>query len=556
MDVYLEAGLTLVALADDGYVEEWGRADRAHDGCGRVDAPLATAWRLPTGPGPTFFVEPYENASCEGTWVRVGDPRPIELQPSQDGGGYADLPVRGSGGAGWAEGAPRRTFDAAADPDPMSLLERLGLHRPELRAWAMYEWATTGMWAVVVTTVFPIYFQTVAAAGLPDAVATQRFALATSLGIVLVAVVAPLLGAVTDRIAIKKPLLAAFALLGVSGSALLFFVEQGDWALGLLFFVLINLGANGSTVFYDALLPHVARPGEEDRVSTGAMAVGYLGAGLLLAFCLVLILQPGLFGVPEGTLPARIAFVLVALWWGGFALPLLFRVQEPPVEVVPGDDLRESVLAFAVDRIRRTFRELRAYRNAFLLLVAYLVYGDGIGTIIRMATVYGAELGIPQGHMIGAVVLVQFVGVPATFAFGALAGRIGTKPAIFLGLAVYTLITVLGYFMTTAAHFWALAVLVGLVQGGTQALTRSLYASLIPPYKSGELFGFYGVMDKFAGMVGPSVIALAIAATGSSRVGILSVIAFFVVGAAILAFVNVEEGRRLARAAQAEARLL
>jgi MFS transporter, UMF1 family len=420
----------------------------------------------------------------------------------------------------------------------------------------MYEWATTGMWAVVVTTVFPIYFQTVAAADLPGAVATQRFATATTLGIVIVAVVAPLLGAITDRIAIKKPLLAAFAALGVAGSGLLFFVEQGDWAMGLFFFVLINIGANGSTVFYDALLPYVARPGEEDRVSTGAMAIGYLGAGLLLLLCLVLILQPGLFGVPEGTLPSRISFVLVALWWGGFALPLFFRVKEPPVEVLPGEDLREGVLAFAVDRIRQTFRELRSYKNAFLLLVAYLIYGDGIGTIIRMATVYGAELGIAQGHMIGAVVLVQFVGVPFTFLFGMLAGRIGTKRAIFLGLAVYTVITVLGYFMTTATHFWMLALLVGTVQGGTQALSRSLFASMIPAYKSGELFGFYGVMDKFAGMVGPTVIALAIAATGSSRVGILSVIVFFVVGAAVLYLVDEEEGRRVAREAQARAHVL
>jgi MFS transporter, UMF1 family len=438
----------------------------------------------------------------------------------------------------------------------MPILERLGLHRSELRAWAMYEWATTGMWAVVVATIFPIYYQTVAAAELPGPIAVRNFAIATSLGIVLVAVAAPILGAITDRAGIKKPLLAAFAGVGIVASGLLFLVREGDWAMGLAFFVLVNIGANGSIVFYDALLPHVARPHEVDRVSTGAFAVGYLGAGLLLAFCLLMIQAPGLFGLPEGTLPVRLSFVAVALWWAAFSLPLLMRVAEPQPEALPGEVLTRGTLRFALHRIVSTFRSLRSYRNAFLLLIAYLIYGDGIGTIIRMAAIYGAELGIAQHHMIGAIVMVQFVGVPFSFLFGTLAGRIGTKRALFLGLLVYAGITILGYFMTTALHFWALAFMVGTVQGGTQALSRSLYASMIPAYKSGELFGFYGVMDKFAGMIGPSVMGLVAAATGSTRLGILSVLAFFVVGAAVLALVDADEGRRVARDEQARVRPL
>ncbi len=436
------------------------------------------------------------------------------------------------------------------------LLERLGLHRPELRAWAMYEWAITGMWAVIVTTVFPIYYQTVAAADVPGEQATRNFALATTLGIVAVAVIAPLLGAITDRRPLKKRLLALFASIGIAGAGLLFFVERGDWLLGLGFFVLVNIGVNGSTVFYDSLLPYIAGRDEVDRVSTGAFAVGYLGAGLLLSACLLLILNPGLFGVPEGTLPSRLAFLAVAIWWAVFSIPLFRKVREPPVELGPEEDPGMSTLRFALERLRSTFRSLRSYRNAFLLLIAYLIYGDGIGTIIRMATVYGAELGIGQGHMIGAVVVVQLVGVPFTFLFGMLAGRIGTKNAIFLGLFVYTLISVLGFFMTTAAHFWMLAIMVGTVQGGTQALSRSLYASVIPAYKSGELFGFFGVMDKFAGMIGPSVFALMIALTGSSRFGILSIIVFFVVGAAILYTVDEDAGRRIAADEQRRARAL
>jgi MFS transporter, UMF1 family len=438
----------------------------------------------------------------------------------------------------------------------LAWLERLGLHRPELRAWAMYEWAITGMWAVIVATVFPIYFQEVAAAGLTGPEATRNFALATTLGIVLVAAVAPIMGAITDRAAIKKPLLAAFASVGIAGAGLLFFIREGDWLLGLAFFVLVNIGANGSTVFYDALLPHIAHPSEVDRVSTGAFALGYLGAGLLLAFCLLVIQMPGLFGLPEGTLAVRLSFLAVALWWALFSIPILRRVPEPPARLGPGDVLAGSPLRFALHRIRGTFRELRSYRHAFVLLVAYLIYGDGIGTIIRMAAVYGAELGIEAAHMMGAIVMVQFVGVPFSFLFGMLAGRIGTRRAIFVGLFVYTGITILGYFMTTALHFWVLAFLVGTVQGGTQALSRSLFASLIPAYKSGELFGFYGVMDKFSGMIGPSVMAFVITLTGSSREGILSVIVFFILGGAILWMVDEEAGRRVAREAQARARPL
>lgn len=436
----------------------------------------------------------------------------------------------------------------------MPLLERLGLHRPELRAWAMYEWATTGMWAVIVATVFPIYYQSVAAAELDGPRALQYFGYATTLGIVLVAVAAPVMGAMTDRAAIKKPLLAAFATLGVAGAGLLFFVQEGNWLLGLGFFVVVNIGANGSIVFYDALLPHVARSHEVDRVSTGAFAVGYLGAGLLLAFCLLMIQMPHLFGLPDGTLPARLSFVAVAVWWAVFTLPLLRTVSEPPAALAPGEVVEKSTLRFALNRIRRTFLELRSYRYAFLFLVAYLVYGDGIGTIIRMATIYGTELGIERGHMIGAVVMVQFVGVPFSFLFGTLAGRIGTKRAIFVGLTTYIGITVVAYFMTSALHFWILAFMVGTVQGGTQALSRSLYASMIPAYKSGELFGFYGVMDKFAGMAGPSVMGFVAAATGSSRLGILSVLVFFVVGAFLLYFVDEDEGRRVAGEAQERAR--
>jgi UMF1 family MFS transporter len=439
----------------------------------------------------------------------------------------------------------------------MPLLARLGLHRPELRAWALYDWANSAFVTTIVAAVFPVYFSSVAAAGMPRAVATQRYAIATTLALVFVALIAPVLGTIADAAASKKRFLAGFLALGVTAVAALFFVERGEWLLGAALFVLANIGANGSFVFYDALLPHLARGDELDRVSTAGYALGYLGGGLLLAVNLAWIQRPELFGLPSGpgltgseaTLPVRLAFLSVAIWWGLFAMPLLLRVPEPRV---PGARVRLGAATVeAVRRLRHTAAALRRHPQAALLLVAFLVYNDGIGTIIRMATIYGTEIGLGRGALIGAILLVQFVGIPFAFLFGGLAGRIGAKRAIFLALAVYTVVSVLGFFVRTAAQFFAMAILVGTVQGGSQALSRSLFARLIPASRSGEFFGFFAVTEKFAGIFGPAVFAGAIALTGSSRAAILSVIAFFVAGGALLAKVDVVEGERAARAAEA-----
>ena len=444
----------------------------------------------------------------------------------------------------------------------MGLLERLGLHRPELRAWAMYDWANSAVLTVIVTAVFPIYFYNVAGAGLPEGVATQRYGIATTLGLIVIAVLGPILGALADYAAVKKRMLGTFMGIGAAAIACMFFIGQGDWLLASLLFIVANIGANGSFVFYDALLPHVAREDELDRVSTAGFALGYLGGGLLLALNLAWILQPGWFGFPSGpdlstsdaTLPTRVAFLSVAVWWLLFSVPLFRRVSEPPRRAEADERPGENAFWVAFARLGETLRELRGYRQAFLMLLAFLIYNDGIQTIIRMATIYGTELGIGRDALIGAILLVQFVGIPFAFAFGALAGRLGAKRSIFLGLVVYTGISLVGYYMQTATHFFLLAILVGMVQGGTQALSRSLFASMIPSYKSGEFFGFFSVFEKFAGIAGPAIFTLTVQFTGSSRSAILSVIAFFAVGGALLYFVDVEEGQRVARAADAAGR--
>ncbi len=434
-----------------------------------------------------------------------------------------------------------------------SLLGRLGLRTREQRAWAMYDWANSAMITIVVTAVFPIFFASYAAAGVPAATATFRFSVATTIGLTVIAVLAPILGVLADNRAAKKQFLGVFLGLGAAAVASMFLIQQGHWLFAAVLFVLANIGANGSFVFYDSLLPHVADRDEIDRVSTAGYAIGYIGGGVLLVVVLAVIQNPGWIGVPSGdaatpeqaSLPSRLSFVAVAVWWLLFSIPLFRRVREPQLGH-PAAEQHAGIWG-AFTQIKATVVALQKYRNAFLMLFAFLIYNDGIGTIIRMATIYGDEIGIERGALIGSIVMVQFVAIPFAFAFGSLAGVIGAKRSILIGLSVYAGIAMFGYFLTTATQFFVLAFLVAMVQGGTQALSRSLFGSMIPRNKSGEFFGLFAVFEKFAGILGPAVFALVIALTHSSRNGVFALITFFVVGSALLLLVDVEEGQRVAK---------
>jgi MFS transporter, UMF1 family len=433
------------------------------------------------------------------------------------------------------------------------MLARLGLDRADLRAWALYDWANSAFQTTIVAAVFPIYYQQVAAQGIPAPQAIQWFSWATTLAILIVAIVAPLLGAIADFAALKKPMLAVFAGIGIVSTAAMYSIGPGDWELALWLFIAGNVGVAGSIVFYESLLPYLVPEGDDnalDAVSSAGYAVGYLGGGLLLAINLLMIQRPALFGLPDAGVATRLSFVSVAVWWALFSIPVFVRVPEPRVRAGDGPvagtrrlDVT-NLLRIGIARLGTTFRELRRFRQAFLLLLAFLLYNDGIQTIIRMATTYGTEIGLDTGAMITALLITQFIGVPCAFLFGRLAARIGAKRAVFIGLAVYVGITLLGYYMRTAAHFFALAILVGIVQGGTQALSRSLFASMIPRSRSSEFFAFFGVFERYAGVLGPLIFGIMVSATGSSRNAILSVVGFFIIGAAILARVDVDEGRR------------
>ena len=437
------------------------------------------------------------------------------------------------------------------------ILSRLGLDRPELRAWAMYDWAVSSVQTTIMVAVFPVYFANIAKGDLGESGTTQAIATANTIVAIILAILSPILGAVSDYVAAKKRMLGASMIVGAAAVAGMFFVQQGDYKLALILFVISLIGATASTVFYDALLPHIASEDEIDRVSSAGYAVGYIGGGLLLALNLAWILKPGWFGLPTGpelssaqkTLPTRLALLSVAVWWVVFSIPLFRRVPEPPRTREPDELTRGSVLVTPFVRVTETFRALRGYKQAFVMLLAFMIYNDGIQTIQKMAATYGKQLGIADTVLIGAILVVQFVGVPFSFLFGSIAARIGAKAAIFIGLAVYAAISILGFYMQTAAHFILLAAMVATVQGGTQALSRSLFASLVPAHKSGEFFGFYSVFEKFASIFGPLLFWVTIATTGSSRNAILSVIVFFAIGAVLLSRVRVREGQEAARAA-------
>ena len=438
---------------------------------------------------------------------------------------------------------------APSSAERRSLLARVGLDRPELRAWALYDWANS-VFMTTVLQVFQIYFPSVVAADLPRVVATERFAWATTIGMVIVAILSPILGAIADYAGVKKKMMAVTVALGVLVTACLYLVGRGDWKLGLALFILGNIFINASFVFYESLLPHIASAEEIDRVSAAGYALGYLSGGLLLVVNAVWIQHPAWFGIPDAATATRLSFLSAAVWWGVFSVPLFLRVPEPP-SAEAGAEAPSRVVKAAFARLGGTLQDLREYRGAFLLLLAFLLYNDGIQTIIRMGAVYGVEIGISSGALMAAIIMIQFVGVPFAILFGALAGRFGVKRMLFIPLVVYVIVAIVGYRMKTAVDFFVLAFLVATVQGGSQALSRSLFATMIPRPRSGEFFGFWGVFDKFGGVIGPFVFASMIAATGSSRPAILALIVFFVAGGLLLAFVDVDEGRRHAREAEA-----
>ena len=418
-----------------------------------------------------------------------------------------------------------------------------------INAWSMYDWANSAFVTTVMAAILPIYYANIASPSLTPNQSTTYWAYTTAIGLLLVALVSPILGVLADFRGHKKRYLTYFVVVGITATSLMYFLtsDSGDWLFASILFIVGNIGFAGANVFYDSLLPHIAKKDDIDQVSTRGYALGYLGGGILLAINLAMIML-GPDHLAE--LMTRISLASVAVWWLLFSIPLWRNVPEPPHKK-PEGEIESNLVKTGFKHLLETFKEIRKYGDLFKFLVAFWLYNDGIGTIIKMATKYGDEIGIGRNDLIGALLMVQFVGIPFSFAFGWLAKKIGTKKSIFLSLSVYTLISIGGYFMNTALHFWILGFAVALVQGGSQALSRSLYGRMVPKAQSAEFFSFFSVSGKFAGIAGPAVFGFVNQIMGNSRLAIVSLIIFFISGALLLTRVDEEEGIRVAQEADA-----
>jgi MFS transporter, UMF1 family len=419
-------------------------------------------------------------------------------------------------------------------------------------AWAMYDWASSAFATTIMAAMFPPFFRSlVIDAGLPQQNATAYWGYTTSLALLLVAISAPILGAIADFTGHRKRYLLFFAGLGILATAAFPLIGEANWRLAAGLFICGNVGFAAANLFYESLLPFITSRDNVDRISSWGYAFGYLGGGLLLALNAAWVMKPALFGMPDAAFALRASFFSVALWWGLFSIPLFRIVPEPALR--PGSHKMSAspaqVVRQGVVRLRETFREIRLYKQLLVFLCAFWIYNDGIGTIVKMATAYGSEIGIGVGDMIKALIITQFTGIPFTMLFSRLAGRISALRAIQIALGVYMLISIGGYFMTSAFHFYLLAIAVGMVQGGAQALSRSLFSAMVPKHKTTEFFGFFSTSAKFAGIAGPLMFGLISQWVGHSRLSILSLIVFFAAGALLLSRVDVDAGRQAAQAA-------
>jgi UMF1 family MFS transporter len=426
--------------------------------------------------------------------------------------------------------------------------------------WALYDWANSAFATTVMAGFFPVFFKSYWSAGTDVNTSTAQLGVGNSLASLAVAVMAPVLGAVADRGTARKKFLIAFAYLGVLATAALCVIGQGHWEMAILVYAVGILGFSGANVFYDSLLPEVAGKEEIDFVSGLGFAMGYLGGGVLFALNVFMVLKPHLFGLTPST-AVRFSFLTVAVWWGAFTLFTLFWVKETPH--TPDAATTGNMFSAGFRQFAETFRKRRHLKTVFLFLLAYWLYIDGVDTIIRMAVDYGLSLGFESNDLILALLITQFVGFPSALLFGRLGERWDVRKAIFLAIGVYMFITVWGILMTEKSEFYVLAILIGTVQGGIQALSRSYYSRFIPRAQAGEFYGFYNMLGKFAAILGPALVGLvgilakgrlmpaaptpeqvAVVEQAASRWSIGSLLILFLVGGTLLYFVDEEKGRR------------
>jgi UMF1 family MFS transporter len=412
-------------------------------------------------------------------------------------------------------------------------------------AWAFYDWANSAFAVIVIAGFFPVFFKQYWSGGVEDNVSTLRLGMANSLSSAVVVLLAPLMGAIADQSGTRQRFLLLFAVLGAATTAGLYWVEQGAWELAVLVYAAAAVSFSMSNTFYDSLLSDVAPPERTDAVSGLGYGLGYLGGGLIFSLHLYAVIHPDFFGFESAGAAVRFSFISVAVWWITFSIPVLLFVKENKPTNAPGG---LAAIASGYKQLKETVSHIRQLPQTVYFLVAYWLYIDGLDTIVRMAVDYGMSLGFGHESLLTALLITQFVGFPFAIVFSRMSVHLGTRNSLFVGLAVYSAATIWGYFISEVWEFYGLAVLVGFVQGGVQALSRSMYTRLIPHNKRAEFFGFYNMLGKFATLFGPILMGWTSILFESTRMSILSILLLFIGGAFFLAKVDITEGERAAAA--------
>ena len=414
--------------------------------------------------------------------------------------------------------------------------------KKSILAWSLYDWANSAFATTVMAGFFPVFFKEYWSTTDSVTLSTWYLGLGNSIASILVAVLAPFIGAIADRGTAKKKLLIFFAFLGIIATGGLWIVNQGHWQIAILFYIIASIGFMAGNIFYDSLLPAVASKDKFDYASSMGFSLGYIGGGLLFLINVLMYLQPHYFGIPDGATAIRLSFISVAVWWAVFSIPIILFVKEPKIHDPIGicSAVKEGWSQFI-----STLTKIRELKVVGTFLMAYWLYIDGVDTIIRMAVDYGTSIGFPASSLITALLLVQFVAFPATLIYNWFSSKIGIKNAIYTAIIGYTFITIFGAFVSKEWHFYVLAIMIACFQGGIQALSRSMYSRIIPKKQAAEFFGFYNMLGKLAAIIGPPVMGYIGLITGNPRLGILSIIILFISGGLLLTKVDLQEGERV-----------
>lgn len=405
------------------------------------------------------------------------------------------------------------------------------LKNKKVLAWAFYDWANSAFATTVLAGFFPVFFKQYWGGELATTESTFWLGAASSFAALLVALSAPALGAIADVGGRRKSFLASFATLGVLGTAAMFWLAQGQWQLAALLYVLGTIGFAGGNVFYDAMLLDVAEESEYDRVSTFGYALGYLGGGLLFLAQVIVTQKPEWFGLASEVEAVRWAFLSCAVWWAVFSIPIFKWVTES-TSASRMPLLQASRVGF--QQLWVTVKEIGALKPMLYFLLAYWLYIDGVNTFIKMAVDYGLSLGFPSSSLIVALLITQFVGFPAALAYGPLANRFGTKNMIMVAIAVYVAVSILGTQLSQVWHFYVMAGVIGMAQGGVQALSRAYFGRFVPMGKGAQFYGFFNMLGKFASVLGPVMVGAVTLWTGDQRFGLLSISILLIAGLLLL----------------------